>query len=181
MKPKKQFRPQDLRTLLSILLIIVAGGGAAVFYLGNTVVGNYAVEVNHRLADAEASGKQVEELQMLKSQLAQSNSLISKADDIFATPENYQSHAITDLERYADAAGLVTTKTVLDADGSRTGRYSVTVQLQQPVSFSRLIGFLNNIEGNIPKMQVSSIKLGPGSNGSNSVRTGDIKIDISVR
>ena len=179
MKPKKQFKPQNLRTLLSMLLIVVAGGGAAVFYLGNTIVGDYAVEVNHRLADAEASGKQIEELQTLKSQLAQSNSLVSKANMIFATPGNYQSRAITDLERYAEAAGLVITKTTLD--NARAGRYSVTIQLQQPVSFSRLIGFLNNIEGNIPKMQVSSIKLGPGSDGSNSVSTGDIKIDISVR
>lgn len=180
MKPKKQFRPQDLRTLLSILLIIVAGGGAAAFYLGNTIVGDYAVEVNHRLADAEASGKQIEELQMLKNQLAQDNPLVIKADNFFATPTNYQSNAITDLERYADKAGLTITKTTRD-DNARTGRYSITIQLQQPVSFSRLIGFLNNIEGNVPKMQVSSIKLGPSSNGSNSVRTGEIKIDISVR
>jgi hypothetical protein len=179
MNPKKQFKPQDLRTLLSIMLIIVAGGGAVVFYLGNATVGDYAVEVNRRLADAEASGAQVEELRMLKSQLAQSDSLVSKADEIFATPANYQSDAFTDLERYAEAAGLVITKTTFD--NVRTGRYSATVQLKQPVSFNRLIGFLNNIEGNIPKMQVSSIKLGPGSNGSNSVRTGDIKIDISVR
>jgi hypothetical protein len=180
MKPKKHFRPQDLRTLLSILLIIVAGGGAAVFYLGNTTVGDYAVKVNHRLADAEASGKQVEELQMLKGQLTQSSLLISKADMFFATPIDYQSQAITDLERYADKAGLTITKTTRD-DNTQTGRYGVTIRLQQPVTFSRLIGFLNNIEGNVPKMQVSSIKIGPSGNGSNSVRTGDIKIDISVR
>lgn len=179
MKPKKQFKPQDLRTLLTLVLILVAGGGAAVFYLGNTIVGDYAVTVNHRLADAEASGEQIEELQMLKTQLAQSNSLVSKANLIFATPSNYQTRAITDLERYARAAGLAITKT--DVDDVKTGRYSVTIQLQQPVSFSRLIGFLNNIEGNVPKMQVSSIELGPGENGSNSIRTGDIKIDISVR
>lgn len=179
MKPNKQFKPQGLRTLLSVLLVVVALGGGALFYLGNTFVGDYAVEVNHRLADAEASGKQIEELQMLKSQLAQSNSLVSKADKIFATPENYQSTAITDLENYAEAAGVVITKTVLD--NARTGRYSITVRLQQPVSFSRLIGFLNNIESNVPKMQVSSIKLGPGTNGSNSISTGDIKIDVSVR
>lgn len=179
MKPKKQFKPQNLRTLLSILLIVIAGGGAAAFYFGNSIVGEFAVKVNHRLADAEASGKQIEELQMLKGQLTQSNSLVSKANLIFATPTNYQTDAIVDLERYAEAAELVITKTT--PDNAQTGRYSITIQLQQPMSFSRLIGFLNNIEGNLPKMQVSSIKLGPGSNGSNSVRTGDIKIDISVR
>lgn len=180
MKQKKQFKPQDLRTLLSLLLIIVLGGSAALFYLGNGVVSEYALEVNRRLADAEASGKQVDELRMLKSQLAESNSLVSQANKIFATPANYQSRVITDLKNYADAADLTITNTSF-GNPSKTGLYSITIKLAQPVRYDRFIAFLNNIEGNIPKLQVSSLELGPGDGGANTISTGDIKIDISVR
>jgi len=180
MKQKKQFKPQDLRTLLTVLFFIVLGGGAALFYLGNTFVGDYALEVNRRLADADASGKQIDELQTLKGQLTQSNSLVSKANKIFATPSNYQSYLFNDLKNYAAAAGLTIAKTSFD-NPSKTGTYSITIKLEQPVQYNRLIAFLNNIEGNIPKFQVSSIELGPGSGGANTVSTGDIKVDVSVR
>lgn len=180
MEQKKQFKPQDLRTLLTIVFILVLGGGAALFYLGNSFVRDYALEVNHRLADADASGEQIEELQMLKTQLAQSDSLVSKANMIFATPSNYQSRVIADLKNYADATGLTITNTSFE-NPSKSGVYSIVIKLQQPVRYNRLIAFLNNIEGNIPKLQVSSIELGPGSGGANTVSTGDIKVDISVR
>jgi hypothetical protein len=180
MKPaKKPFKPQDLRTLLGVLLAIVLLGGGAVFYWGLGIVQNYSVDVNHRLADADASGKQIEELRVLKGQLAQSNSLVEKANRLFATPDNYQSRALADINKYADAAGLSIAKTSVD-DAPQS--HAIIVSLKQPVSYKKLITFLNNIEGNLPKMQISSISLGPtSSGGADTVQTGDIKIDISVR
>lgn len=182
MKPqKKQFKPQNLRTLLATLLILLILGGGAAFYWGLGVVSDYALEVNHRLADADASGKQIQGLQSLKNQLAQSNSLVEKANELFVAPASYQSRVLSDLKSYADAAGLSITNTTF-ADPSTTGIYSITIQLKQPVSYSGLIAFLNNVEGNLPKLQVSSISLGQaGRGGADVVKTGDIKIDISVR
>lgn len=180
MQPKKQFKPQDLRTLLTVLFILVFAGGAAGYYWGIGIVRDYAVKVNHRLADADASGKQIEELQLLKQQLAQSNSLVSKANALFSTPATYQSQVLTDLKSYADAAGLKMANTTFE-DATKTGSHSVIISLQQPVSYSGLVAFLHNIEGNVPKLQVSSIALSPSSDGVNTVRTGDIKIDVLVR
>lgn len=180
MQPKKQFKPQDLRTLLAVLLILVLAGGAAGYYFGIGVIRDYAIKVNHRLADADASGKQIEELQLLKQQLAQSNSLVSKANALFSAPATYQSQVLTDLKSYVDAAGLTMTNTNFE-DATQTGSYSITINLQQPVSYNGLIAFLHNVEGNIPKLQVRSIALSPSSDGVNTVRTGDIKIDVLVR
>lgn len=177
---KKQFKPQNLRTILTVVFLIVLLIGGAGFYWGLSVVGAYAVDVNHRLADADASAKQIEELQTLKEKLAQSDALVEKANQIFATPASYQSQVLSDLKTYADNAGLSITNTAF-ADPVQ-GVYSITVTFKQPASYGSLITFLNNVEGSLPKMQVSSIALGrTGSGDADSVKTGDIKIDISVR
>lgn len=178
---KKQFKPQNLRTLLATLFVIVLIGGSVGFYFGITAIRAYAIEVNNRLADADASGKQISSLQALKTQLAQSTSLIEKADQLFATPATYQAQVLSDLNRYADSAGLsITNRTFVDS--TETGEHAIIITLRQPVSYNSLVNFLHNVEGNLPKLQVSSIALGrPGSGGASSVKTGDIKIDISVR
>ena len=177
MKPKKQFKPQDLRTLLSLLLAIVVIGGAAVFYFGLGMLRDYSTQVNQELANANGSGKQIEELQVLKNQLSQSNSLITKANELFATPANYRSRTLTDIKNYADAAGISIESTNFESDTTHT----VTVTLVQPVNYSKLIVFLNNIESNLPKMQVQSISLQRIEGGSaDSVKVGPIKIDVSV-
>lgn len=179
--PKKQFKPQNLRTILAslfVLALLISAGG---FYYGITTIRTYAVEVNNRLADADASGKQIQSLQTLRDQLSKSTSLIEKADQLFATPDSYQSQVLGDLKRYADAAGLSIATTTF-SDPAESGIHAVTVTLKQPVTYNSLVAFLNNVEGNLPKLQVSSISLGrAGSGGATRVKTGDIKIDISVR
>lgn len=181
MKPKKTFRPQTLRGLLITLLILVAVAGGGLFYLGLNYVREYAVEVNHRLKDAEASATQIDGLRALRSQLNESNSLVEKANSLFATPASYQTQALNDVNNYAAAAGLSVASTNF-GDPAATGQYSISVNFREPVSFSKLIHFLDAVESNLPKMQVSSIVLGRGSGvGADTVKVGEIKIDISVR
>lgn len=178
MKPKKQFKPQNLRTILSFIFTIVLLAGAGAFYFGLGVLKDYSTEVNQRLVDADASGKQIEELQTLKSQLSQSTSLVGKANQLFATPDTYQARALSDIKNYADIAGLSLESTNFDSASPQT----IIVKLGEPVTYGKLITFLTNVESNLPKLQVSSISLGHITGGaSDSVKVGEIKIDISVR
>jgi Tfp pilus assembly protein PilO len=178
---KQTFKPQTLRTVLLIALMIIIVGGLGLFYLGLNEVRKYAVEVNHSIADAEASNVRVQALQGLKNQLAQSETLIAKANQMFATPDNYQDQAITDTNNYANASGLTIAKISFD-DVVAGVSPTMTVSLKAPVPYSKLIQFLDGIEGNIPKMQVSSIGL-THVNGANadSVAVDDIKIMIATR
>lgn len=181
MKPKKQFRPQNLRTLLAFLLVVLVVGGGAGFYWGIGLVREYAVQVEQRLADADASAEQLRGLQTLKNQLTQSDSLVEKANQLFATPASYQQQTLSDVKKYGDAAGLTIANTSF-GDPAADGAHTMTLTLREPVAYSKLIAFLNNIESNLPKLQVSSISLGRVDNGNaDSVKTGDIKINISVR
>ena len=178
MKQKRQFRPQDLRTLLIFIFVIVILGGAGAFYVGLGILRDHATEVNHRLVDADASGKQVEGLQVLKAQLAQSSLLVTKADQLFSTQDTYRSRALSDIKNYADNAGLSIESTNFDDTRSQT----VVVTLASPLSYKKLITFLANVESNLPKMQVSSLSLHHINGGSvDSVKVDQIKIDISVR
>lgn len=178
---KKMFKPQTLRAILYVLFTIIVLGGGGLFYLGLEELKKYAVEVNHTVADAEASGNQVQALQSLKGQLSQSQSLIDKADQMFATPTNYQAQTISDIRNYAAKSGVVVSRTGFE-DQTEGPTRTVTVNLRSPVSYGRLIQFLDGIEGNIPKMQVSNISLGHvGANGGDVVNVDEIKIKIAVR
>lgn len=177
MKPKKQFKPQNLRAILTTLLVVLVVGGGGLFYYGLTLVQEYSVDVNHRLADATASGEQISQLQTLKTQLSQSNSLIEKANQLFVNPSTYQGQMLNDVKNYADAAGLGLAATSFE-DPATTGTYTMKLTLRQPVSYSGLINFLNNIESNLPKLQVSSIELKYANvKDPNSIGTGEIKIE----
>jgi len=178
---KKTFKPQNLRAILTTLLVLIVLAGAGLFYLGLNTVKTYSLEVNNRLEDATASAQQIQQLQLLKAQLSQSESLVAKTDQLFATPGNYQTQTLTDLKNYTNQTGLLLASTNFD-DPTTTGSYSVTIKLKAPVGYKQLIQFLTLVEGNLPKMQVVSISLKhPAGGGADNIDVGDIKINIAVR
>lgn len=177
---KKTFSPMTLKTTLIFLLVVVILGGAGLFYLGLNSVKEFSAEVTQSAHEADESGKQIEQLQALKSRLSSSESLISNADKLFSTPETYQAQSLADLKNYAKQVGL--TISSANFDDPSTGSYAVTITLREPVSYTKLIQFLTLVEGNLPKLQVASIELGHmAGGGSDDVKVGAIKINVSVR
>jgi len=173
--------PEQVKRFLIALLILVILGGGALFYFMLDTVRTFAVEVNHTITDAEASGKQIQELQVLKSQISESESLVAKANQIFSTPDAYQTQSINDIRRYAELSGLSIEKTSFGDEVAGDTR-SITVSLQAPVSYAKLIRFLDGIEGNVPKIQVSSITLDHVAGGTaDTVKVGDIVLKIAIR
>lgn len=173
---------QGLKGVLIVVMILVIIAFAGTFYLGLQTLRSYSTEVNHRLLDADASGEQIKELQLLKNQLAQSQALVDKANSLFATQDSYQSQALTDIQTHANRAGLTIASTQFDANDNGLGTRIVTVKIAEPVSYSKFVTFLEGIESNLPKMQVSSVTLSHIAGGGNdAVAASDIKISISVR
>jgi hypothetical protein len=107
--------------------------------------------------------------------------LISKADQMFATPENYQAQALTDIQNYAAQTGIsISARNFETPEG--TNLRLIALKLNNPTSYPQLIQFLTLVEANIPKMQVYSISLKHVSGGDTTmVEVSDIKINISVR
>ena len=92
----------------------------------------------------------------------------------------YQSQALTDIRNYSDQVGISIAAT--DFENAEDGSNIVIVKLENPTSYEKLIQFLTLIEGNLPKMQVTSIetKYVPGGD-ADAVEVGDIKINVWVR
>ena len=179
---KTSFTPQKLKTLLIGLFVLLVLGLGGLFYLSLNEFKDYALKVNHRTQDAEASAQQVQQLQSLKGQIADSQQLIAKANQLFSTPENYQTQALTDIRAIAATSGVSISGTEFNDSDNPNGQKIMTVKLASPVSYKKIIAFFHGIEGNIPKMQVSSATLSHVSGGnSDSVSVEEIKIKLTVR
>lgn len=179
---KKSMKASSLRSFLIVLVIILLLAVAGGFYLGFQQVRTFAIEVSHSAVDADASGKQIEELQILKRQLEERESLVTKANKLFATADNYQSQALSDVQRYAQAYDVTILSTDFEPSAEGAPDNTFVITLESPVNYTKLLQFLDAIEGNLPKMQVTSVSLGHTTSGSaGDVTTEAIKIGISTR
>lgn len=182
---KKGMQATSVKKFLIVVIVLLLSATAGAFYLGLQVIKGHATEVNHTVADSNASSEKVETLRNLKQYLSDSQSLVEKANQLFSTEADYQSVALSDLQRYAAATGVTIANTNFDnndADGASAGGHSVTIGLASPVSYNSLIRFLDAIEGNLPKMQVSGIDISrPSSGNAGQVEVQDITIMISTR
>lgn len=179
---KSSLKATTLRNVLAGILVLTILGAAAGFYYGLEQIRSYAVEVSHTVADANSGDKNIENLRRLKQALAESKSLVAKANKVFATKDNYQSQAVTDVQRYAQLAGVSVANTKFSDDKNSGGDQTMTIRLDSPVSYAKLLRFLNAIEGNVPKMQLIGISLSrPTQSSGDQVNIDEIFITVATR
>ena len=185
---KKQMKATAVRKLLTTVIVILILAGAAGFYFGLQQVKSFALVASHTAADATASAKNVKSLQDLKENLAESGTLVDKANQLFSTDASYQSQALKDVQKYASESGLTISNTNFDPGSGATTAgvigtgHTFVISLQSPVEYKKLLQFLNDIEGNLPKMQIVSLELSrPTSGTAGQVGIGDTTIEISTR
>lgn len=169
----------SLRAFLSVLIVVLILGVGAGFYYAYQQIRAFAVTVSHSAVDAEASEKQIDELQQLKKQLAEREALVAKAEKLFSTPDSYQGQALIDVQNYARAYGLTIANTSFEPTTEGSNDHIFVINIQSPVEYTKLINFLEAIEGNLPKMQVTNISIGRQQGDQVSVES--IKIKVSTR
>jgi Sec-independent protein translocase protein TatA len=198
--------PVKLRLMLSISLFLIVCIAAVLFYFAQSKLRAEATSISHTVVDAKASQNNLQTLQKIQSELQKYNETVGKANSIVAASQSYQyqDQIITDLKDYATAAGITivnldfsTTKTgtatpTTPATGTATpaptapaapaGVKSITVSatLANPVDYMSMLRFLNSIEQNLTKMQVSKISLSKSDKG-NAVTSDILTIEVYVR
>ena len=186
----KGMKATSTRNILAFLMFVVIAGAAAGFYFGLQTIKTYALDVSHTVSDANASGKNVEQLSELKQALADREPLVAKANSLFATEATYQSQVLKDLQKYASDAGITISNTSFDKQSasdtapiaSAVTSESVVVTVSSPVSYARLMKFLDELEGNLPKLQVTGISLSRPANATGDlVATDKITITVATR
>lgn len=175
----------SLRKFLAFLMVLSILGASAGFYYGLTQIRDLAADTNQRLIDADASGQQIEQLRQLKITLEESDNLVSKAQDVYATQDNYQTQAIRDLQKYASTARISIEDIEFPASAEGEGVVNsrpIEVRLETPVPYERFIRFIELIEGNIPIMQLDTIQVArPTTPEGSQVSVGTILIRMAVR
>lgn len=189
---KNKLSAITLRTILSVSVIVLVGLAAVGFYFGQNWLRTFAVSVSQTVANSKASGNDIQTLKTLQQNLLARQDIITKATSIIASGQDYQTQTIHDLDKYAVYADVtisnysfaqtVTPSTPTTNPTQATagaGSKAVTVTIISPVSYTKLLKFMTAIEGNLPKMQISSINLGrvEGGDGS-SVRTDQLTIEV---
>ena len=180
-KKQKAGKATSLKNLLTFIFVIVIAASVGVYYMSITQLESYAVEVSHKVVDSEASSTLVQGLQALQTQLRSDEALVSKADNIFATEDNYQTRAARDVQNYAELADLSISETSFSSEGNSDSERDFTVKFSSSVPYTDFIAFLQGVEGNIPIIKVKNMTLkGDESNRAN-VTVENLTMSILVR
>ena len=178
----KKMNATTVRNILSFLLVVVVLGTIGGFYYGLQIIRSYSLEVSHAITDSSASGQNVEQLSDLKKQLADGQALVTKANQLFSTPTTYQTQALKDISKYAADSGVTITSIDSVDPATSGGALAETITLKSPVSYMSFLKFIDAIEGNLPKMQITGITIGrPASPSGDLVSTEKITITVATK
>jgi hypothetical protein len=187
-KDSKMTQATTTRNILATTLVIVIIGAIVGFYFGLQIIKAYALEVTHTVTDSHASGQNIDALSKLQQQLAAGQGLVAKADALFSTPAAYQTQALKDISKYASDAGISISSidsakpTTATGAAVTTPDYSEIITVQSPVSYAKFLQFLDAIEGNLPKMQITGITIGrPSIPSGDLITTDKITVTVSTR
>lgn len=180
MADKKTSKPQSLRNLLSFILALLILGGGALFYFGLQMIKDYSVEVTESLRLADANDARIQSLQALRTQSQQGQSISTTLDQFFADESNFPSKVRSDISNYAKQTGI--TGISIAFKNTDTEPAVATVTIPNNVTYLQFVQFLTLVEGNLPKLHVTSLDIEPieGSDGE-SVKIHELKIGVTVR
>ncbi len=186
---KSKLNAKGLRMILIVMILAIVGLSATGFYFAQKWLLDQATAISQTVAESNASGTDLQAVHQLQVQLDAQQAVATKANSLVASSLTYQSQAISDINKYADAAGIKISNfsfaqaaaagATVTSSKTSSNTSSITATLASPTSYQGLLKFMSYIEGNIPKMQVSSLNLGRIEGGSSdSVRIDQITIDV---
>lgn len=173
----------SLRGILATMIVLMIALAGVGFYFAQTWLRDYSKTVGQAVADSISTGNDIQNLQKLQGELEERQDTIAKASNLITSTQTYQSQSIQDLKTYAAISGVAISNfsfTTIGATASASSGSGVTVTLSSPVPYTSLLKFLTLVEGNIPKMQVSSMSLGRIAGSADSVKIDTITIEVSA-
>lgn len=198
---KKPLTATRLRLILSgsMVVIIILQGVIFAYAYGNMAA--TATEVSHTVVDASASQNNLTTLEKIEDILNNEKTVVERAQSIVADSQSYQyqDQIITDLNDFASRNGVsITNVDFSSSDTPSTATpsapatpttpapaglksTSVIVTLKTPVDYNNLLRFIESIEQNLTKMQISKINLSKGEAKGNEVMSDALTIEVYIR
>lgn len=114
----------------------------------------------------------------------------SKAAEVVASKQDYQTKIQQDLNRYASSTGIKikdygptqppnTNVAATLINGVQTSFVKVTIE--NPVSYINLLKFIKAIETNLPKMKLTGINLSQPSDTGDTVNVAPLTLELYTR
>jgi hypothetical protein len=167
-----------------ILLILLAGVG---FYFAQGWLHTFAISVSHTVADSRSSDTSLQALNKLQKELETQQEIITKTNAIATSSTSYQTQSVQDLTTYAGLAGITISDYAFPLSAATTPAKAavpntqVTIKLTSPISYNNLLQFMSAIEGNLPKMQITSVNLGRIAGDSTAVKIDQLTVAVYTR
>lgn len=203
-----QLNATKLRIILISSLIAIIAISVVIFTYANKQLKSVAVEVSHATVDAAASENNLSSLSLLEKLLDKQRDVVNRTTGIVADSQSYQyqNQIIDDLEGYArqakisitnldfgsttatgaaaatpPAAGGAVAPTAGAAAPSGVKATSVSITLVNPVDYKSLLTFVNLIEQNLTKMQISKLSLSADASAPGKVTSDALTIEVYVK
>jgi hypothetical protein len=201
MMKSKSLTASSLRIILIISLFLIAGLAAVGFSFVTDGLRTTATDTSTTLAEADASRNNVQVLQQVQKELQANKDVIERASSIVAESQSYQyqDQIIKDITDYATRSNITITnfdfgetKSAGNTSNSTTApstpqaakpagvnSTTVSITLQNPVNYNRLLLFIHSIEQNLTKMQISTVSLSREASGN--ITSDALKIEVYIR
>lgn len=199
----KKLTATNLRLMLSVSLFVIAAIGVVGFIYARGYLHTVAIDTSHSVVDANASQDNLQTLQKIQKTLLADKDVISRTSSIVADNQSYQyqDQIISDINSYAAKAGITITNLDFASAAAATPASpagstkaaptagvqpagvkptSVTVTLNNPVSYNNLLLFIRSIEQNLTKMQISRVSLSKGTDSS-TVTSDALAIEVYIK
>ncbi|CAN5369369.1 hypothetical protein BH10PAT4_BH10PAT4_3350 [soil metagenome] len=166
-----------------VLLIILSGVG---FYFAQEWLHTLATSVSQTVAQSKTRDSGLQSLNKLQKELEAQQEITTKTNNIAASNTAYQTQSVQDLIAYAGATGITISDYAFPLAAATPAATTVpatqvTVKLTSPISYSSLLKFMTAIEGNLPKMQITSVNLGRIVGDNSSVKIDQLTIAVYTR
>lgn len=167
-----------------VFLIILAGVG---FYFAQGWLHTFATSVSHTVADSKMSDSSLQSLSKLQKELEAQQEIIAKTNAITTSSASYQTQSVQDLIAYAGLTGMTISDYTFPLTAAATPAAAavpttqVTIKLTSPISYTNLLQFMSAIEGNLPKMQITSVNLGRVVGDNTTIKIDQLTIAVYTR
>lgn len=193
---------KNLRFILIAVLLVAIAVASGAFYVAQGMLRDYAVTISALNAKADSTDQNLRTLRKLEVELSKEASTAVKARDIVAESKQYvyQDQIIEDIVDIARSSGVTVTgfnfsdtstgATVAPTTGSAApsvpvasdaNSKQVSVTIRSPVSYSSVMNFIQRIEKNPLKMQISNISMSRSSESAGLVGSESFTIKVYVR
>ncbi|HET7629973.1 MAG TPA: hypothetical protein VFK03_01225 [Candidatus Saccharimonadales bacterium] len=177
---------------LIVVLLVATGFG---FYYAKSFLGAAVADTNNLKDQASVNQQNVVKLQQLENELSKQADVVERTQQIMADSQEYQyqDQIVKDINTYADRTGV----RVIGYDFGDPGKKSAdktslptvsgtriitaNLTLDAPVKYTRFLNFLQAIEQNLTKMQVTGVNITPDQTDADYVSNPGISLQIYVK